>query len=64
MHQLSVFHILHTIVNKLDVMIARIFWRNHFQQGIHWEKIDVLHQPQGQGTLGIRNISIFNKVFL
>lgn len=44
MHQLSIFPIPLTITHKLDAMIARFFWRNSSQQGIHWKRKEVLHR--------------------
>lgn len=45
-------------------MLARFFWKNNLQVGIHWKSKEVLHTPRGQGGLGIRNISCFNKALL
>ncbi|XP_010667214.1 uncharacterized protein LOC104884289 [Beta vulgaris subsp. vulgaris] len=64
MHHLSIFQIPTTIANKLDAMIARFFWKNNSQSGIHWKRKEIIHQPMGQGGLSIRNIGAFNKAFL
>ena len=64
MNQLSVFPIPATIVNKLNAMIARFFWKNNAQIGIHWRAQKVIHQPKGKGGLGIRNVGTFNKALL
>ena len=64
MHQLAVLPIPATIANKLDAMLARFFWKNNHQTGIHWKGKEVLHQPRGQRGLGIRNVGCFNKALL
>lgn len=63
-NHLSIFLIPISIANKLDAMLARFFWKNSAQQGIHWKKQEIIQQPRGQGGLGIRNVSIFNKALL
>ena len=64
MNQLSVFPIPATIVNKLNAMIAWFFWKNNSLTGIHWRAQKILHQPKGQGGLGIRNVGVFNNALL
>ena len=64
MHQLAVLPIPTTIANKLDAMLARFFWKNNQQIGIHWKSKAILHQPRGQGGLGIRNVGCFNTALL
>lgn len=64
MHQLAVLPIPTTIANKLDAMMMRFFWKNNHQIRIHWKRKEILHQPRGQGGLGIRNIGCFNMALL
>ena len=64
MHHLSIFQIPTTIANKLDAMIARFFWKNNSQVGLHWKRKEIIQQPRGQGGLGVRNIGAFNKALL
>lgn len=64
MNQLSIFPIPTTIVNKLNAMIARFFWKSPSQTRIHWKAKEVIHQPWGQEGLAIRNIGVFNKALL
>ncbi|XP_010676995.1 uncharacterized protein LOC104892705 [Beta vulgaris subsp. vulgaris] len=64
MHHLSIFQIPTTITNKLDAMLARFFWKNNSQTGLHWKKKEILHHPRGQGGLGIRSIGTFNTALL
>ena len=64
MHHLSIFQLPATITNKLDAMLARFFWKNNDQTGIHWKKRGILHHPKGQGGLGIRCIGTFNQALL
>ena len=63
-NQLSIFQIPNTIAHKLDGMLARFFWSNSQNKGIHWRKQAILHQPKGLGGLGIRNISALNQALL
>lgn len=63
-NQLSVFHIPSIIAGKLDGMLARFFWTNAQDKGVHWRRKEILHQLKGLGGLGIRNIAALNTVLL
>lgn len=36
-----------SIVQKIDSLIARFWWANNVERGIHWVSKDYLHIPKG-----------------
>ncbi|XP_057248984.1 uncharacterized protein LOC130590524 [Beta vulgaris subsp. vulgaris] len=63
-HILSVFLLLTTIANKVEAMVARLFWTNHSGKGIAWRRKEILHMPKGAGDLGLRSVSFHNRSLL
>lgn len=63
-HQLCVFKIPTTVVNKIESLMTVFLWRNHQGKGIQWKNKTLVQAPKNYGGLGICNVGVFNNALL
>ncbi|XP_021767821.1 uncharacterized protein LOC110732209 [Chenopodium quinoa] len=53
-----------SIENKIDLLIAKFWWANDGNKGMHWVKKEVIQLPKSMGGLDIRCTSKLNEALL
>ncbi|XP_056697937.1 uncharacterized protein [Spinacia oleracea] len=63
-HVLSCMEVPALIVSKIDAMVAKFFWANKGNKGMHWVNKGTIYLPKGLGGLGIRGMGSLKKALL
>ncbi|XP_021759197.1 uncharacterized protein LOC110724108 [Chenopodium quinoa] len=64
-HILSVFKIPSTVIDKINNLLLRFWWRSSsHSKGIALAPSSLLYRPKGLGGLGLRHLGIFNSAML
>ncbi|XP_021757463.1 uncharacterized protein LOC110722503 [Chenopodium quinoa] len=64
-HILSVFKVPPSVCSRIDILLARFWWKSDSQsRGLAMRSKSLLHLPKGLGGLGIRQLESFNSALL